>query len=325
MAKGLFTIDGIDYNEVWNNYLTPAIDRYNEVDETDLEALLAVRDDERIKKYLVRTTDAFSKLADGERPDRSKAKYGKFQGLTQKFGAGYGYTFDFLKDANLQMIIDHQANILELDRENIRNEILKACLLNSTDGFYNGSFETNEGISAPPKYGANTFSASHTHYIGSTKTAVDLELCADIRAHIREHGHKGRLVGFINSADEKALTKIFVPTSSSLTVANPLTDLVAVDGYINRAGGIDWVATEIIPSGYILVVATNPEVDAQKPVALIEPINDSYKGLLLLPGDNKDYPIINSYYLRWIGAKVIHRGAGVAVQLDSASYNDPSL
>jgi hypothetical protein len=325
MGKGYMTIDNVDYNEIWNNFITPGVERYNEKDKTDLEALLAVWDDEQIKKYLVSQGNTFKKLAHIEQPDRQKMAKGKFQGLSEKFGTGFSFDEDFLKDAKEQDILDYQADLLEQDRDNIRLALLKTCMLTSTDGFFNGSFESNEGITAPPKYGANTFAAGHTHYITVGATTLDLGFCATARKHIREHGFQERLVGFVNSTDEEAVTKMLMPTSSSVKVSNPLTDQVAVEGYINRAGGIDWVSTELMPAGWGLVVATNPAVARRKPVRLIWPTNASFRGLRIIKGSDSDWPIRDAYYSRFMGAKVFHRAAGIAFQLTAnASYTNPA-
>jgi hypothetical protein len=325
MAKGFYTLDGVDWREVWDGYLLKGIDRYNEVDETDLAALLCVKDDEVRKKYLVRTTNTFQQLAHGERPELRKGQTGAFQKLTEKFGTEVGYDFDLLKDMKFQDILDYHAGILEQDRENIRNEILKAMLYSSTDGFYNGSFESDEGITKPPDYGQNTFLAAHTHYISTSEDTILLTEAADWRKHLREHGHKGRYIGFVNSDNATDVTKMLVPTSSDVKISNPLTDFVSVEGYIAKSAGIEWLETELMPSGYVLVVSTDINSNRGKPTKLIHPTNESYRGLKLVQGGNGEYPIIDSYYLRWLGAKVLARGAGIAIKLDSNSWSNPSL
>jgi len=327
MGKGYMTKDGIDYNQIWNNFIIPGVDRYNEVDKTDLEALLALWDDEQIKRYPVLSGNTFRKLADVEPNDRTKPlPYGTFQGLSEKFGTGFSYDENYLKDAKEQDIISYQANLLQQDRDNIKTELLRVCMYSSIDGFWNGSFASDEGIIAPPKYGSNIFAASHTHYIIAGMTAIDLGFCTTVRKHIREHGFAEDLVGFINSTDEEAVIKMLMPTSSAVKVSNPLTDQVAIEGYINRAGGINWVATELMPEGYGLVIATNPGVSYRKPVRLIYPTNVSFRGLRILPGSNPDWPIKDAYYSRFLGAKVFHRAAGLAFKLVSTgSYTNPSI
>jgi len=326
MAKGLFTLDGIDWREVWDNYLVKGIDRYNEVDETDFAVLLCQSDDETRKKYLLRTANTFQSLAHGERPEFRKGVKGAFQKLTEKFGTGIGYDLDTLKDMKLQDILDYQAGIFVQDRENTRSIILKAMLESSTDGFFNGSFESDEGVTAPPPYGQNTFTgATHTHYLGTATSYISLTEIPDWRAHIIHHGFGKRLVGFINSAQEADIAKMLVPTVATVYVSNPLTDKVSVDGYLARAGGVEWITNENIPAGYVLVVSTDLEANMNKPAKLIHPTNASYRGLMLLQGGNGQYPIIDSYYLRWLGAKILHRGAGVVVRLGNATWADPTI
>jgi hypothetical protein len=328
MPKGYFTQDGIDYNEIWNNQLLPGIDRYNEVDKTDLEALFATWTDEQIFSYMVRSGNTFQKLGTIERPDRGlPAAKGKFQGVTEKFGTGFSFDENYLKDAKASTITEYQADILEQDRMNIRSILLSVALLSSTDGFYNGSFESTEGITAPPKFGTITHAAGHTHYITAGKTYLDLDFCADLREHYVHHGYgMASAVGLINPTDEKAVTKLVLPTATGIKVSNPITDQVAVNGYITRAGGIDWLETAAVPAGYGVVIATNPSVPSQKPVRLIYPTNVSFRGLRIIPGNDASWPIKNAYYSRYLGAKVLHRGAGVVFQLTaSGTYTDPTL
>ena len=325
MAKGFYTLDNVDWREVWDNYLLKGIDRYNAVDVTDFAALLCQTDDETRKKYLIRTTNTFAKLAFGERAEFRKGIKGSFQKLTEKFGTGIGYDFDLLKDMKLENILEYQRGIMVQDRENIRSEILKAMLQSSTDGFFNGAFESDEGITVPPPYGQNTFLADHTHYIGTATTYISLTEIPDWRKHLIEHGHSGRFVGFINSDQEADIAKMLVPTSTTIAVSNPLTDKISIDGYITKAGGVEWVTTESIPSGYVIVVATSLENSGDKPTKLVHPTNSSYRGLLLVQGGNGEYPIIDSYYLRWLGAKVLHRGAGIVIKLGDATWSDPTI
>lgn len=325
MAQGFMTKDGIDYNEVWHGLL-PVVDRYNERDRTDIETLLANRNDESLKKYALKNSNGFKKLGEVEHPDRQKIAWGKLMKVTTKLGTAYGYDWEFLKDASADDIRKLQADILEQDREMIKSLLLETCLKSSTDGFYNAAFDTLEGIAAPPSYGQNTFAASHTHYITAGGTSVTLPVCTTIRQHIREHGAPSSLVGFISGTDEGNIVNAMAPTTSTVYVSNPITDKVAVDGFIGMFGGINWIVTELMPAGYVLVVGTNPGVDNQKPATIIHPTNPSFRGLKLIEGSLPTYPLINSYYLHWAAAKVIHRGNGVACQLTaSASYTDPTL
>ena len=115
------------------------------------------------------------------------------------------------------------------------------------------------------------------------------------------------------------------PTATSVKVSNPITDKFAIDGYISRMFGVDWIRTEIIPSGYTLIVEVAPN-SARKVCRFVVPTNKSFVGLKLIPGARPDYPIIGSYYLEFCGARVWDRGAGVAIQIHaSTSYTDPTI
>ena len=326
MAKGLMTLDNVDFNEVWNNFLTPTVDRYNERDRTDFEALLCRRKDEQIVKTMINNTQGFKKEGTITRSDNQYADYGTFQGFLDKIGTGFAYDEEFLMHANLQTIIDTQNDILEQHRTYIRSLILQTCLNNTTDGFFNADFDTGEGITAPPNYGENSFVAGHTHYITSGADTLTLPNCTTCRHHIIQHGVKGSIVGFINSTDEGAITNSLMPTNAGVQVSNPITDKVVVDNVIGVLGGITWIVTESMPSGYVLVVGTNASIGADKPVRLIEPTNTSFRGLRIIEGARPAYPIFGSQYKSHIGGKVFHRGWGVAMQLTAeATYSNPTF
>ena len=325
MPLGYFTTDNINYNDVWKKYILPGVDRYNRIDKVDLKAMLCSDNDETIKSVYVGNSGAMQELGETEKPDVRKMATGKFQGLTKYFGSGYGYTYLWLKDKSLQLITDLQANIMEQSRKNHRKQILSAMFTDSTNGFWNGSFGSLEGLTTPPTYEQNTFGAGHTHYYGSNTTTITQAVISAARKHIVEHGNGGRLVGFINSDDEEDLVNLMSPTSSTVKVSNPITDKFAIDGYIDRMFGVDWIRTEIIPAGYMLIVEV-ATTSANKVCKFNVPTNPSFRGLKIHPGSNPSWPILESFYTELCGAKVWDRGAGVSIQIHaSTAYTDPTI
>lgn len=322
---GYLTTDNIDYNDIWRKQILPGVDRYNRIDRVDLRAMLCNDDDETIKTVYVGNSGAMQELAESERPDARKMPEGKFQGLTRFFGSAWGYTYLWLKDKSLKMITDLQSDIFDQSRKNHRKQILSAMFTNSTNGLWNGSFATLEGLSKPPTYEQNVFTADHTHYYGSNTATITQAVISHARKHIVEHGNGGRLVGFINSDDEEDLVNLMSPTSTSVKVSNPITDKFAIEGYINRMFGVDWIRTEVIPAGYLLIVEV-ASTSAKKVCKFNVPTNKSFRGLKIIPGARPDYPLIDSTYLELCGARVYDRGAGVAIQIHSnTSYIDPTV
>lgn len=325
MSYGYFTTDDIDYNLVWKKYILPGVDRYNRIDKIDLRAMLCDDNDETIKTTYVGNSGAMQELAETEKPDMRKMPEGKFQGLTKYFGSAWGYTYLWLKDKSLKMITDLQADIFDQSRKNQRKQILSGMFTNSTNGFWNGSFATLEGLSIPPAYEQNTFAAGHTHYYGSNTATITQPVIAHARKHIIEHGNGGRLVGFINSDDEEDLVNLMSPTATTVKVANPLTDKYAIEGYIARMFGVDWITTEIIPAGYLLICEV-AKTSAKKVCKFNVPTNKSFRGLKIHPGTQPAWPILESYYTELIGSRVYDRGAGVAIQIHaSTAYTDPTI
>ncbi|MFA5036681.1 MAG: hypothetical protein WC479_05845 [Candidatus Izemoplasmatales bacterium] len=334
--SGYLTTDGVDLNEVYYNTVVPSISRYNNYDFFPFrETLCSDGDESYIKFPLDRIT--FDSLGEAEVPSAKKLKWGRFIGTTSKTGAAFGYTMDFLKDASSRMINDVQAEIYAADRNAVMNKVLNVCLDSaSSDGFYNTYFDSESdmkaysNVGAPPAYGQNTFTAAHTHYVPLNSTSIALTDITSAKHHIAEHGSPSKLVAFINSEQVEVFENLAgwnYSTTATYLIPNPITDKTAIDGFQTRWLGIDFFQTEAIPAGYVLIVDVGTGGGYDKPVKFIEPKNASFRGLQLLPGNAiKDYPIIESYFLRWMGAKVWKRAAGIVLQAKSGTtYSAPTL
>jgi hypothetical protein len=246
---------------------------------------------------------------------------------TTKYGLDIGYTYDWLmsESASAEEIARMAAKAVARDRA-LQTVVILSELLTS-GGFFSGSFSSNENMSTPPTYGANTFTAAHSHYVASGSATITLATLTAMKLHLREHGNgNGNLIGFMNSDMVKNIEDIAGwYNTSTTTVANPVVDNVALDGFAGRLLGINWKVTEWMPTDYLIVVGT-PAMGEDKPVRYIQKKNPSAKGLILTPGSyDPKYPIIDADYIHWLEALVIARGAGVVYQLTASSWSDPSI
>ena len=329
-TDGFYTSDNVDWNDVWTGSLIPSLNMYNDEETLDFRALLTSDIDDTLKNINIPNTDRFEKLGETSWADAKQITRGKWQGVTDKYGGKYGYTYDSLKDMSLSDIQDTQAKMFDMDRKTMRFEIVKSIMINNgslAGCLWNGYYDSLENISKPPPQGANTFSANHNHYIVAGSTSFNtLALITTAAAHIREHGYEGRIICLLNIAQEKEVTDYLTITSTSVQVSNPITNIVGAEGidWMGRLMGVDFIRTSAMPAGYCLFAGVDAP-GGTTVVKFVESHNASFRGLRLIPGPNPGYPIIMSQYMRYFGAQVYNRSLGVAVEFAaSGSYSNPS-
>lgn len=328
---GYMTTDGVDLNTMYYDTMIPSVDRYNQYDFYPFRETLCSDGNESYVKYPL-SKITFSALGEAETPSAQKLQWGRFIGSTSKNGTAFGYTFDFLKDADTKLIALTQAAIYEADRLAIENKVLDTILDGTTAaGFWNAAYDGETDpkayarVGAPPSYGQNAFNSNHTHYEGLNTTSIVLTHFTNAKQHIAEHKKIGALICFINSAQVETLENL-AGWSSGAYIANPIVANTAIEGFQTRWLGIDFHQTEAVPAGYLVMIDPGNSTGYNKPIKFIEPNNASFRGLKLIPGNTiKDYPIIDSYFLRWMGAKVWDRSAGYVMYTGSATYTAPTL
>lgn len=215
-----------------------------------------------------------------------------------------------------------------------------------------------------PTYKGQTFSGSHNHYIGSGsntgQTAFDPQDFLDLAHLVEEHGYtksQGYNVVFLmNPADANASVVQFVRnttfTSGGATTVKSLYDFIPTQstnmtlmlppGYTlvgglapNSFAGLDvagsWgpyliVTDNQIPAGYMVAAATAGNSTNLNIIGIREDENPALRGLVLKPGNNNAYPLIDSHFIRGIGAGVRQRGAAAIMKLDATggAYTVPA-
>jgi hypothetical protein len=333
MPTGYRTLDGIDFNQILYGPagLQPALDLYRSVDLPIIRAL-AMPWGERLYKYYLSEKNGFQRLGPVQRPDRKIVVEATMTPFVEKFGYGVGTDLDTLRRSTGQQVMADLARPMKEDPEHVLTQFISKMMTNPGTnnagyGFYNGQFATEEKLTAPPNFRQRSFPSDHNHYLTS-KTATDLavEDFTAVKETIRHHGHNGALAGFLNANGVRVLEELAAFDNGSI-IRSPISDQTAVLGFndIFTIWGITFHSTEVVPDGYVLVVETNPSDETGRPLVLFEP--DNIKGLNMYPGPNPNYPLIESYWDRWMGVKVFQRGAGVALQYSTPSvatvYDDP--
>jgi len=85
------------------------------------------------------------------------------------------------------------------------------------------------------------------------------------------------------------------------------------------------VEEDMIPAGYMLMIASGGRFAERNPIGLREHENEALRGLKLIPQFER-YPLREAFYHHALGAGVRHMAAGVVMQIKaSGSYEIPSL
>jgi hypothetical protein len=268
------------------------------------------------------------------------------------------YTWRFIADSTQGQLRQLNNAALEADNRLVYSRVMRRLFnpLNGTGitdnnlpvtvyGFYNGDSEV------PPAWKSNTFTAPHNHYLTSQGAVASATLTPAVSEHlltnIAQHGYTYqdgyKLVLWVNKQEADIIKTwragvggalwdfipdpstygggFYVPTDQRLVGAPQ----GRVEGQIGTYGPWHVVEEELIPAGYIVGIATGGTNNISNPIGVREHKNPRYRGLKVIPGNNNDYPLIESYYQRGLGTGIRHRGAGAVYQISgNANYTTPA-
>lgn len=272
------------------------------------------------------------------------------------------WTWRYLRDATEKQIEHDLKVILAADVRKTSGEILKRLFTptprttpekHTAYGLWNGT----DGI-APLPYLGKEFDANHSHYIASQSTVLDSQDVEDAMRLVTEHGY-GRAVGSriliianISECEKIATWRAgeesrapvnpettgpiarydFIPSTDAppyLTDKNIVGAVAPADlNGLRVLGsyGVAWVIdTELIPAGYVAVVATGGPGSQANPVAFREHTMPDYRGLRLIPGAGR-YPLQDAFFQRSFGTGIANRGAAACIQITAGStYTAPTI
>lgn len=219
-----------------------------------------------------------------------------------------------------------------------------------------------DGAYIPPSPSGTSFNgASHTHYTfsgQSGQTAFDAQDHLDLANLVEEHGYtRGagyNVIFLMNPTDANAgIVRFqrgvtldlgattdysslydFIPSGGqNLTLQLPPGYTLVGGTPANTFAGLDvagsWgpyliVTSPQIPQGYMVAVATQGAGTQTNVVGIREHANPSLRGVVLRPGNNQNYPLIDSFYVRGMGTAVGPRGAAAVMRLHASAYAVPS-
>ena len=222
----------------------------------------------------------------------------------------------------------------------------------------------NADGTVPPPYRGLTFNGSHTHFLSTGtnagQVAFDPQDFLDMAATIEHHGFTRaqgyNIIFFMNPADADASVikyvrnQAFVSGGASTVVSLydfiPATgsnmSLLLPPGYQLVGGlaptsfaGLDVVGTwgpylfvkdYQFPAGYVVAAATAGQSSDLNIIGIREDEDPNLQGMILKPGNNQNYPLIDSNFIRGLGAGVRQRGAAAIMKLDASggAYTVPA-
>jgi hypothetical protein len=222
----------------------------------------------------------------------------------------------------------------------------------------------NADGTVPPPYRGQTFAGSHTHYMASGTNAgqvsFDPQDFMDLAGNIEHHGFTRsqgyNIIFLMNPADAATSVVKFVRNQTFVSGGVGGNNVVSLYDFIptqasnmslllppgytlngglapNSFAGLEVVGTwgpylfiqdYQIPAGYVVAAATAGQSTALNVIGIREDEDASLQGLILKPGNNNNYPLIDSYFIRGLGAGVRQRGAAAVMKLDQTAYSVPA-
>jgi hypothetical protein len=209
-----------------------------------------------------------------------------------------------------------------------------------------------------PTYKGQTFNGgTHTHYsnTGSSQAWIfDPNDFLATAALVEEHGYTRangyNVVFLMNPSDANVTIKTFVRNAVfSTSTVTSIYDFIPSQGQnlvmqlppgftlvggipANTFAGLDvagsWgnylvITDPQIPAGYLVAVAIKGGNQKSNVVGLREHANPAMRGLVLRPGNNNNYPLIDSFFIRGLGSAIGPRGAAAIMQ-NAAAYSVPA-
>jgi hypothetical protein len=269
------------------------------------------------------------------------------------------FTWKYLAEADSRQTDAVHQSVLEADNRLVFKKVMQTIFRNTNRAAtINGQNYTvyslyNADGTIPPDYKSNTFNGTHTHYLFSGVAANvdsgDVEaMFADMRLHGYGETNGTTLVLFVNSAqtpfirtwragvvNANAAVALydFIPAVGSPTFITPNAQglvgsqpagSIAGMTVIGSYGPVLIVEEDYIPAGYMVLIGTGGDGNLNNVVGLREHANPALRGLRLMPGNQNNYPLIDSFYGRGFGTGIRQRGAAVVMQLNAASYTIPA-
>jgi hypothetical protein len=342
--------DGTNLNEMWAE-IQRTLQMYNDWRDT-LLGRLTFPTNGAIDLVGVPSLVDFEDASEYGQPVSIRGAAKRNRGYTFKFyDLAVRYTWMFLAEADRAQLQGLNNQALEADNRLIFNRVMN-CVFDPTNlvgvadsnipvnvyKFYNADGEV------PPTWKTITHAGSHTHYLTSGNVLITSVNLDALIVHLNHHGHsqnEGATQILLVNEQEGATIRgylrtggakydfipgagygggVFLPVNGGLVAAPG----AAVPGEIGTYGPLHIVEENYIPAGYVVALASGGPFNLQNPIGFREHTNPVYRGLKVIPGRERSYPLVDSFYRRGFGVGVRQRGAGVVMQVTAGAYTVPS-
>lgn len=345
IAVGGQTIDGQRFSDIWTDLQlrTAIFNRHYNF----MVSLFTFRTSQAQVRIGVPTTASFGEASEFGRPNKVRFQ-SMYRGLPLKrYDLGYGFTQEYLDDVEdpgeVQAI---QASAEQawaaLAYQTVLNALMSKTNRTSEEGISVKALYNADG-EVPPPFQRNTHAGTHTHYLTTNNAAVTTASLLAAEAHLLHHGYGntvagtgGSIIHIFNNAEMATVRGLtgFIPAPNGTVpvivngtivgaVPTGVPAGLVVQGYY---GSSVITQDDMVPAGYFITLATGGSFATQNPVGLRQHKNPSARGMRLIEGGRREYPLIDSVYDGYTGAGVRHRGAAASTQVvASGTYTDPVI
>lgn len=352
------TLDGIDVNGLWDEFQA-TLQIYN-AQRAKLVSLLTYPVTNLVETVPQVGDATFEEASEFGVPKSSRVTVEYFQlGYDFKwYDVANRFTWKFIADADARQIRAIHDKILEADGKLVFRKVMEAIFDNRNRAAdirtqtYNVYPIYNNDGTIPPSYKGTTFLSTHNHFLVSGGAQIDSGDLEDAYEHIAEHGFSiengTTIIAMVNRTQAKEIRKFKAGVvNNNATTANydfipaanqPAMLIPNADGLLGSRPPSEWkgmrvigsyadiliIEESFIPEGYMLTFGSGGVGDMSNLVGLREHANTAYRGLRLLPGNQANYPLVESFYSRGFGTGVRQRGGAVVTQFKaSGSYDIP--
>lgn len=349
------TLDGIDVNGLWDEFQA-TLDIYN-AQRAQLISLLTYPVTQLVETVPQVGDATFEEASEFGVPKSARVTVDYFQlGYDFKdYDVANRFTWKFIRDADARQIQAIHNKILEADQKLVFRKVMEAVFDNRNrtadirTQVYNVYPIYNADGTVPPTYKGETFDGTHNHFLVSNAAQIDSGDLEDAYEHIAEHGFSiengTTVVAMMNRAQAKEVRKFkagvannngvtanydFIPAAGQPAIIIPNADGLlgerppsSFKGFkvIGSYADILIIEESYIPEGYMMMFGSGGAGNLNNLVGLREHANAAYRGLRLLPGNQQNYPLVESFYSRGFGTGVRQRGGAVITQFKVGAAN----
>lgn len=281
--------------------------------------------------------------------------YDMRQGYTFQFLAGNGNTEGASAaqiDAVMQMAMEAENRLeFELTMKALFNSANRTTNIENTAYTVTALYNA-DSMFIPPYNGVTFNPATHTHYVSSGAALLDSTDLDNGAALLTEHGYdqaNGYTTLVLANKTESDVIKTFRRGVVNNNAVTALWDFIPATGtgFLlpvgwevaaggqpgNTFAGMNVVGTYgpyliiehgQIPSGWMVFAASAGRTTNLNIVGLREHSQASLKGLVLKPGNNSAYPLIDSMFIKGMGSGIGRRGAAAVMKVTAGAYSVPT-